>query len=148
MRWSAVFLSFLLGCHKQAEITPAPAAIVAAQAPDSEPLPPQATPLARCDMSPRDPLTVSEAVLDGDTILATVQYGGGCRPHRLTACWDTAIDESMPARAGMRIVHDANGDPCGSPQVAVLAIDVSSLASSAPILITVNGHRVRYEPTR
>lgn len=60
-----------------------------------------------------DPLEIDAVVLEGDELVVTVSYGGGCETHDITLCWpDQHFMESDPVQVNLEIFHDAHDDAC------------------------------------
>lgn len=75
----------------------------------------------------KDPLTFGAITIEGDTLSASVTYGGGCRRHALQPLAETTWMESWPVQVGARIAHHANEDPCRALVTRQLRIDLSPL---------------------
>ena len=77
---------------------------------------------------PMDPYNIQEARIDeaGDLAL-TVQYGGGCREHDFTLCWDGRFMESFPIQVRLVLHHDANDDMCRALPTEVRTFDLKVL---------------------
>ncbi|MBW2264417.1 MAG: hypothetical protein JRG91_20825, partial [Deltaproteobacteria bacterium] len=50
--------------------------------------------------------------IDGDDILITISYGGGCEDHHFRLCWDGSFMESHPVQVDLELIHDGHGDAC------------------------------------
>ena len=74
-----------------------------------------------------DPLTISSAAIDGDTLRVAATYGGGCRRHALQPIAETVWMESYPVQVATRIAHNAGGDACKALVTRELDIDLSPL---------------------
>lgn len=75
-----------------------------------------------------DPITIENAHIDGDTLIATVTHGGGCRTHDYQLIVGTAWMESFPVQAPGRMSHDAHGDPCKALLRHELRINLTPIA--------------------
>lgn len=51
-------------------------------------------------------------VIENDTLILTVSYGGGCETHDFTLVTDGSFMESDPVQLVVTLTHDANDDPC------------------------------------
>src|SRR4029079_7969979 len=74
-----------------------------------------------------DPLSISSASIEGDTLRLPATYGGGCRRHALQPIAETVWMESYPVQVSTRIAHNAGGDACKALVSRVLHIDLSPL---------------------
>ena len=61
---------------------------------------------------PEADLELVSAVVDGDQLLVTVQYGGGCAEHEVTLEAAGPLLKSLPPKQPLRVVHRTPGDPC------------------------------------
>jgi hypothetical protein len=77
-----------------------------------------------------DPLTVESASLIGGSIGFEVTHGGGCGQHDYALCYGPAFLESQPVQVGLRLIHDAHGDPCDALLSARLRFDLAPLAAA------------------
>lgn len=59
-----------------------------------------------------DDYQLDAVAMAGDTLVATLSYGGGCETHRFTLVAASAFLESDPVQLDVAIAHDANDDPC------------------------------------
>ena len=57
------------------------------------------------------PFSIANAVVDGDSLRVTVQYGGGFRDHTFRLVADGAATKSLPRHQRLRIEHEGQGDP-------------------------------------
>lgn len=62
--------------------------------------------------SPKDPLTIENAAIAGDTLVLDVSYGGGCETHDIGLCWNGAFAESDPVQVWLDVSHDDHDDEC------------------------------------
>lgn len=59
------------------------------------------------------PLSIDAATLDGDELVLTVSFSGGCEEHDVVLCWpDQAFLESDPVQVNLEVFHDAHDDAC------------------------------------
>jgi len=61
---------------------------------------------------PLDHVSVNGASLDGNIVNVKVLYSGGCAEHDFQLTWDGTYLKSNPPQARMRLIHNANDDPC------------------------------------
>ncbi|PCC68073.1 Myxococcus cysteine-rich repeat-containing protein [Nannocystis exedens] len=64
------------------------------------------------DPAPADPYTIADAKIVGDTLVAEIQYSGGCIDHDFALCWDGAFAESDPVQIWTQISHESHDDNC------------------------------------
>lgn len=84
-----------------------------------------------CDGSESDAFTLNSLSLDGDELLAEVEYSGGCEDHTFTLCWpNQSFQESDPVQAALVISHDDPDDPCDSIVTETRRFPLASLRSS------------------
>lgn len=159
------FLSIQLGCPKSSGPTP-DAAIVsdpsqvlvdtpsttspvpdlgAGPAAEILELPPQVVPIEMCSDPDLDAFQVALARLEGDRLLATVRYGGGCAEHVFKVCWDGRVAASLPPQMSLRIIHDSNGDTCRAIKMSTLEIDLSEKVTSRPMRVMLHEQVLMYE---
>ncbi|UQA62659.1 hypothetical protein [Polyangium aurulentum] len=77
---------------------------------------------------PMDAYNINDARIDEDGRLSMlVQYGGGCREHEFTLCWDGGFMESYPVQTRLVLHHDGNGDMCRALPTVELRFDLREL---------------------
>lgn len=59
-----------------------------------------------------DPYELVSASIEGDTLLATVSYGGGCRDHVFELQFADVFIMTDPLRLTATLLHESNDDPC------------------------------------
>ena len=59
-----------------------------------------------------DEYVLSAAAIAGDTLVVTVEYGGGCAEHVFALDASGAFAESDPVQLMVSLAHNANGDAC------------------------------------
>lgn len=93
---------------------------------DEEPAP---APFSDCRADDGDAYEVQAPVhIDGDTLLVTVAYGGGCETHDFEICWpDQAFMESDPIQVSLELWHDAHDDGCEAYITEERAFDLAPL---------------------
>jgi hypothetical protein len=80
------------------------------------------------DAWPSDPLAIEAARIQGDTLVATITHGGGCRDHDYRVVASTAWMESFPVQVLARISHDAHADACRALLRRELRVSLAPLA--------------------
>lgn len=89
------------------------------------------TPYPDCHAESGAMYEVGALALSGDTLTATVSYGGGCETHTFTTCWpDGAFAESKPVQAFLELFHEDNDDACDAWLTEDVDIDLVPLKTS------------------
>jgi hypothetical protein len=97
-----------------------------------QPLAPVDGPLAVVVGSPgtsyrTDPATILGARIEGDLLNLDVEFGGGCSEHEFALVHSGGFRESFPVQTDLRLMHDANGDPCRALVQRMLVFDLTPL---------------------
>lgn len=79
---------------------------------------------------PSDPVTITSAVVKGDTLELWANYGGGCRAQSFLLLSDAAWMESYPVQVGVRLARDAQGDHCKALLSRMLRFDLAPLKAA------------------
>ena len=74
-----------------------------------------------------DPYTYEEARVEGDLLLLTASYPGGCEEHEFALVAWSYFMESYPVQAALLLSHDSNGDMCEAHIVADMEFDLTPL---------------------
>ena len=79
---------------------------------------------------PADPIIGIEDVsfstgIAGNFAMATIRYGGGCKPHQFKAYWDNSWIKTKPPGINLVIRHNANGDTCKAIKTTRVQIDLA-----------------------
>ncbi|MFZ5476002.1 MAG: hypothetical protein ACOZNI_04445 [Myxococcota bacterium] len=111
-------------------------------------------PYPDCRAENGDAYEVGGLSLSGDTLIATVSYGGGCETHDFVTCWpDGAFAESSPVQAALELWHDAHGDACEAWITEDHEIDLAPLrrayqlaysSSTGTIVVHLGEHSATY----
>ena len=75
-----------------------------------------------------DPITIIEAKIDGDCLVLTLQYGGGCKEHQIDLALiqpDCGTPPLPPPTFEIR--HNANGDACKALVTKDYSFDISGI---------------------
>ena len=72
------------------------------------------------------PLTVTSVTIQGDDLVAVVQYSGGCGEHTLGLVVNGPMLKSLPPKQPLRVVHRSSGDPCRAMIVDTLVAPLTS----------------------
>lgn len=79
---------------------------------------------------PADPVTITSATVQNDTLELSVNYGGGCRAQSFLLLSDAAWMESYPVQVGVRVARDAQGDNCKALLSRILRFDLTPLKAA------------------
>ena len=71
-------------------------------------------------------LTLTSVAVQGDDLVAVVQYGGGCGEHTLHLEANGPMLKSLPPKQPLRVVHRSSGDPCRAMIVDTLVAPLTS----------------------
>lgn len=74
---------------------------------------------------PSDPVTITAARVQGDSLELDVQFGGGCRNHEFGLITNGIFAESYPVQTWVKLSHNANGDNCKALLSRTLKFDLS-----------------------
>ena len=58
------------------------------------------------------PFKIKDVVLKGDTLIAKVQYSGGCGNHQFEIEKNGFLMKSLPPKQPIKITHLSDKDPC------------------------------------
>ena len=72
------------------------------------------------------PLTLTSVAVQGDDLVAVVQYSGGCGEHTLHLKANGPMLKSLPPKQPLRVVHRSFGDPCRAMIVDTLVAPLIS----------------------
>ncbi|HIN41822.1 MAG TPA: hypothetical protein EYN28_06560 [Flavobacteriales bacterium] len=70
--------------------------------------------------------TFIDIKVEGDTLIATVQYSGGCGNHEFEIETAGFLMKSLPPKQPIRISHRSDNDPCRSLIQEEIKFDLSS----------------------
>ncbi len=81
---------------------------------DTEATAPTTNPEVLEAMAPADEaaFTWVNVWIDGDSLRAIVQYGGGCGSHDFVLEASGPMLKSLPPKQPLRVIHRSDGDPC------------------------------------
>ena len=60
---------------------------------------------------PADGFDMNDALIEGDELVLSVSYGGGCEEHIFAGCF-SHFTEIEPYMVNIQVGHDSQGDPC------------------------------------
>jgi hypothetical protein len=74
---------------------------------------PPPEPLSACDGDAGFNVAITDAVIDADTLVLTVERSGGCEDWLYTVCWpDQSFMESMPLQVRFELLATGEPDMC------------------------------------
>lgn len=92
-----------------------------------------------------DPVTITGATVDGNTLKIDVSYSGGCKEHIFDLVGSFAIMKSLPAQRSIKLLHNSKDDTCREFIEQTVEFDISELAYSkeagSEIILLLNGYR-------
>ncbi|MFA5326379.1 MAG: NigD-like C-terminal domain-containing protein [Prolixibacteraceae bacterium] len=81
-----------------------------------------------CDSLQTDPVTVISGKVDGDFLILTLQYGGGCKDHQVNLALILPECGTPPLPPPtFEIRHNANGDACKALITKEYSFNISGL---------------------
>jgi hypothetical protein len=82
------------------------------------------------EVGPTDPVRITAARIDGDSLRVSVETGGGCAQHVFRLAVQSTFLESFPVQVHAALGHDSNGDRCRALLRADLAASLAPLADT------------------
>lgn len=77
----------------------------------------------------KDPFKVISSSINGDILLLTLSYGGGCEDHDFAFFSEGPVMESFPPGAMIRVYHNSNNDLCRALIQQTFKIDLLLIRS-------------------
>jgi hypothetical protein len=74
-----------------------------------------------------DNLLSMEGHIEGDCLILTVSYGGGCADHDFALHWNGIVLESAPPQVHMRLSHKDGDDRCKAIKTEELRFDLATV---------------------
>jgi hypothetical protein len=68
--------------------------------------------------------------MEGDSVVISVSYSGGCEQHFFEVVWDSAILYSNPPKIELILLHNSNGDQCEAYITEELVFSIKDLNAS------------------
>ncbi|MBL1279180.1 MAG: hypothetical protein COA33_002865 [Fluviicola sp.] len=75
-----------------------------------------------------DDFDVHEVSINGNTLLLTISYSGGCADHKFEFIGNSVVMKSIPPIRSVRLIHDAAGDACESVVTRIIEVDLKNIA--------------------
>lgn len=92
-----------------------------------------------------DPVTITSATVDGNTLKIDISYSGGCKEHMFDLVGSFAIMKSLPAQRSIKLLHNSKDDTCREFIEQTVEFDISELAykkeAGSEIILLLNGYR-------
>jgi hypothetical protein len=90
-----------------------------------------------------DPFTLNEARVEGDDLIVTVTYGGGCKDHVFQMHTKGQFMKSMPPQLSLYIEHENNDDNCRALKTETLVFDLKNCRnpSAKEVKLIINDDR-------
>jgi len=87
--------------------------------------------LSDCNATDGDHTEINAVSVEGDALIVTVSYSGGCEVHDFVLCWpDQSFTEGIPIGAYLDVWHDAHGDMCEAYVTEARRFDLMPLRES------------------
>jgi len=93
--------------------------------------------------APQDRYQLNRVSLEGDQLIFSVSYNGGCKNHTFLLISPTQFDSSLPPQTTLLLSHDSHQDPCEAYITEELTYDITPFqekVSSGSIRIWIKGH--------
>ncbi len=74
-----------------------------------------------------DAFDVDSVSVSSDTLMITVNYGGGCKEHDLFVVGTTAWEDSVPPLMDVVVIHDGHLDYCKALVTETLRIGLAPI---------------------
>ncbi|GMQ83091.1 MAG: hypothetical protein BMS9Abin05_2569 [Rhodothermia bacterium] len=78
----------------------------------------------------KDPFEIVSSSIEGDVLLLTLSYGGGCEDHEFAFYSEGPVMESFPPGAMIRVYHDSKNDHCRALIRQTFEIDLRPLRAN------------------
>ena len=89
------------------------------------------------EMKDGDPIKIEGVRCEGNTLLITVSYGGGCGEHSFEVNGSRAVMKSMPQKRSVKLTHTNHQDYCKAIVTKTIEVDISELSQ-----VQIKGSRV------
>lgn len=74
------------------------------------------------------PTTIYDAKLNGNTLVLSIGYTGGCASHTFDLVGSEMISKSLPPIRYINLIHNANDEACKREMFDTLFFDITNLA--------------------
>jgi hypothetical protein len=93
--------------------------------------------------SKNDPVTITKLSIEGNILFIDVEYSGGCKDHDFRLFYNNIYMKSMPPKATLFLVHNANEDACREMISKTLSFNISAIKDPNPkskeVIVMVKG---------
>jgi hypothetical protein len=90
-----------------------------------------------------DQFNILDSKIEGDSLILTVQYGGGCENHTFSLFSNNMYMKSLPMQLNLLLEHKGNNDMCRALLTHRIAFDIKACRppSGNQLRISINGDR-------
>lgn len=74
------------------------------------------------------PTTINDVKLNGNTLMMSISYTGGCAKHTFNLIGSEMISKSLPPIRSINLIHNANDEACKREMFDTLYFDITNLA--------------------
>jgi hypothetical protein len=74
------------------------------------------------------PTTIYDAKLNGNFLMLSIGYTGGCATHTFDLVGSEMISKSLPPIRSINLIHNANNEACKREMFDTLYFDITNLA--------------------
>jgi len=74
------------------------------------------------------PTTINDVKLNGNTLMMSISYTGGCATHTFDLVGSEMISKSLPPIRSINLIHNANDEACKREMFDTLYFDITNLA--------------------
>jgi hypothetical protein len=74
------------------------------------------------------PTTINDVKLNGNTLMMSISYTGGCAKHTFDLIGNEMISKSLPPIRSINLIHNANDEACKREMFDTLYFDITNLA--------------------
>ena len=103
------------------------------------------------EMKDGDPFQIEGVKREGNTLLISVSYGGGCGEHTFEMNGSMAVMKSMPPQRAIKLTHTNHEDYCKAIVRKTIEVDITALADApregSKIILLLDGWEERIEYT-
>jgi hypothetical protein len=72
--------------------------------------------------------TINDVKLNGNTLMMSISYTGGCAKHTFDLIGSEMISKSLPPIRSVSLIHNANDEACKREMFDTLYFDITNLA--------------------